>query len=80
MKIIQHKNWVGIERKVSISDAIEGSIDDSIENNGVAEDASRKADNCGKILGKLVQALYERKLLTDDEIKDMLNWRYTVEE
>jgi hypothetical protein len=80
MKIIQHNNWAGREREVSISDAIEGSIDDSVESCGVAEDANHKADNCAKILGMLVQNLHERKLLTDDEIKDMLNWRYTVEE
>jgi hypothetical protein len=79
MKIIQHKNWSGRQREVSISDAIEGSIDD-VGYNGVSEMAHSKIVNASQILGKLIQNLHESKLLTDDEIKDMLNWKYTVEE
>lgn len=80
MKIIQHKNWTGRECEVSISDAIEGSVDDAGYSGGIAEMAHSKIVSASKIIGKLVQSLYERKLLTDDEVKDMLSWKYDVEE
>lgn len=67
MKIIQYKDWLGRECEVSISDAIEGSIDDA-GYSGVAEMAHSKIISASQILGKLVQALYERKLLTDNEV------------
>ena len=80
MKIIEYSNWTGRQQEVDIADAIEGSIDDTIEHNGIAETADRKANNCGKMLAKIVQCLHERKLLTDDNVKDMLSWKYTVED
>ena len=80
MKIIQHKNWTGRECEVSISDAIEDSIDDASYSGGIAEMAHSKIVNVSKIIGKLVQCLHERKLLTDDNVKDMLSWKYTVED
>lgn len=80
MKIIQHKNWTGRECEVSISDAIEGSVDDDGYSGGIAEMAHSKIVSTSKIIGKLVQSLYEHNLLTDDEVKDMLSWKYDVEE
>lgn len=79
MKIIQHKNWAGRECEVCIATAIEGSVDDAGYSGGIAEIAHSKIVNASKILGKLVQSLHDRKLLTDDEVKDMLNWEYDVE-
>ena len=62
-----------------IATAIEGSVDDAGYSGGIAEIAHSKIVNASKILGKLVQSLHDRKLLTDDEVKDMLNWEYDVE-
>ena len=80
MKIIKHKNWKRREREVNIAEAIEGSIDYAGYIGGVAEMAHHKIVNVSQILGKLVQNLYERKLLTDNEVKDMLSWEYDLED
>lgn len=74
MKIIYKDKHI-----VSISEAIQGTIDDA-SCGGVAENASAKADEAGKILGQLVEYLHNRNLLTNSEINSMLGCRYTIEE
>lgn len=80
MKIIQHKNWHERECQVDVSEAIEGTISDAADDCGIAEMGNEKANKGAEILGKLVQALHRRNLLTDSEVVDMLGWRYTVED
>lgn len=80
MKIIQNISWHGKECEVCIFTAIEGTISDAADECGIAEMGNEKANKAAEILGKLIQALHRRNLLTDSEVADMIGWRYTVEE
>lgn len=64
-------------KEVSIADAIDGSIDDRL-NDGHLERVSGKADNAAKMLGQLVQMLHENGCLRDEQVASMLGYRYTV--
>lgn len=80
MKIIQNMNWRGRECEVCLVTAIEGTINDAGSDCDIAEMGNEKANKAAEILGKLIQALHKRNLLTDDEVVDMLSWRYTIKE
>jgi len=64
---------------VSIADAIEGSIDSSY-NGGRIEDIESRLNDLTRLVGKLVEALYDNHKLTDEQLKSMLSWEYKTEE
>ncbi len=79
MKIVQDKTTGRIPKEVSIATAIAGTIDTSFSEGSVERIVDR-VRSCSDILCKLVQALHENKHLTDDQVADMLGYRYSVEE
>ena len=64
---------------VSIADAIEGSIDRSY-NGGRIEDIESRLNDLTRLVGTLVEALYDNHKLTDEQLKSMLSWQYKTEE
>ena len=77
MKIIESNH--SQSRKVSIAKAIEDTIDTSMSD-GQIERVQDKVQEGAELIGKLVQALYENGHLTNAQIADMINYRYTIEE
>jgi len=67
MKIVMGGFPKGGTRIVTIHEAVENSISDSISDHAVA-------------IGMLVQLLVDKEVLTLEQISPMLGYRYTVEE
>lgn len=72
MKIIHHYG----KQEVSIADAIEGSVD------GYSEDqitlAGQRIDYMARVLGRIVEVLYEDGKLSDQDIRNMLSYKYDI--
>ena len=60
---------------VSIATAVEDRIDDDYDS-GVAEHGLSTARNAARSIGDLVQALYEKGILTDEDLKDFVSGSY----
>lgn len=60
---------------VEMAFAIAGTITDRSDG-GAIERAHDKADKCAEIVGQLVQALYENRQLTNEQVVSMLGFRY----
>jgi hypothetical protein len=60
---------------VSIATAVEARIDDDYDS-GVAEHGLSTARNAGSAIGKIVQLLHEKGVLTDEDLKDLVGYSY----
>ena len=63
-------------KPMSIADALEKDVYDS--DGGVAERADRNAENAIKLIGKLLETLHDKKVLSDNEVIEFIG-RYRWE-
>lgn len=60
---------------VSIADAVDAAIDDAY-GEGVLERGLSTAQNASRCIGKLVQTLYEKGVLSADDLHDFVSSQY----
>lgn len=70
--------WSAWEGWVSV--AVERSCAPDFERQGVAECAAENAENTAKFLGKLTELLFDKGVLTKDDVKILFGAQYEVVE
>lgn len=77
---IYFKNFGQGKREVSITEAIEDSLDGSNYDFVSIVTIQNTIDNCCKMLGQIAQFLHENNSLTDKNITELLSPYYESEE
>lgn len=65
-------------RTVSIEDAIDGSLDDSSHGSGQLEDIVGTQRLTGAMLGQIVAKLHAKGALSDSDVSDLLNYKFSA--
>lgn len=61
-----------ITKDLSVAEYVETNLDGSDYEHGAVETAEATANNCKNYLAKLTALLVEKKLLTEDELTNLL--------
>lgn len=60
-------------RRYDVADAIERTIANSSDRNGIAEQAAAHAEACAQMLGRVVQMLHANGALTEDNVLELVS-------
>ena len=75
-KTLWKHTWSRGRRAITTAETAEALIEND---GGVAERAQSTAENTARALGRLVETLHEKGLLTTDEVQQVLDlWAYEV--
>jgi hypothetical protein len=75
-RIIKERCGFGHELESELHDFVANGLDGGDIETGALEAASWTAQNCAKAIGKLVDMLFEKGVLTIDEVKELAGERY----
>lgn len=78
MKIVMINNSDKIINEVSISSAICSSITDAGYGSGSLERVGEIAEKAAERLGNVIEILFNKGLLTKDELSNMLSYHYNI--
>lgn len=67
------KSYSSIEEQRGLADAIAGVLDGSGYERGAVEAASAGVDNCARAIGRLVELLHAKGVLTLDEAAQVVD-------
>jgi hypothetical protein len=66
---IRVRHWMGKEIEMSVSSMIKREVDGRDHDRGSIEAATAGLDLCGEVIGRLVEALADKGLLSEDDVR-----------